>query len=268
MIRLLSTDFDGTLVDHFATPPVTPELFELFGRLQHAGVRWAVNTGRDLAFALDGLREFHFPVEPDYILTNEREIFHRDPAGQWRDYGDWNRRCVLAHDRLFQTEAPYLEEFLRYVRTETEAELIYENERPVGLCAKDDGEMDRVVARLRSTRKPGSQFNFQRNTVFLRFCHSDYSKGAALGELCRLTRVTPAETFAAGDHHNDLSMLDGRFARWPAAPGNAIDEVKAVVEKAGGYVARARCSEGVVEALRYFMEVRRLGPEGAAAKVG
>jgi hydroxymethylpyrimidine pyrophosphatase-like HAD family hydrolase len=260
MIRLLSTDFDGTLVEHTATPPVCPELFELLERLRDYGIRWAVNTGRDLSFALDGLREFQFPVEPDYILTNEREIFHRDPVGGWRDYGDWNRRCILAHDRLFQTEAPYLEELIHFVSTETGAQLIYENDRPVGLCAQDDGEMDRVVAHMRAARKPGSQFTFQRNTVYLRFCHSDYSKGSALGELSRLTRITPAETFATGDNHNDIPMLDGRFARWTAAPGNAIDEVKAAVLKAGGYVARAHCSAGVVEALRYFFRERKAGP--------
>lgn len=262
MIRLLSTDFDGTLVDHFATPPVSPELFDLLAQLQSQRVAWAVNTGRDLGFALEGLREYAFPVEPDYILTNEREIFHRNPRGEWQDYGDWNRRCLVAHDRLFQTEAPFLDEMLRFVRDETQAEPIYESGKPVGLCARDDEEMDRVVAHLRASRKPGSLFHYQRNTIFLRFCHADYSKGAALGELCRLTRITAAETFTAGDHHNDLSMLDGRYAHWPAAPGNAIEEVKEAVTKAGGYVAQARCSDGVVEALRYFFEVRRLGPAG------
>ena len=117
MIRLLSTDFDGTLVDHFASPPVAPALFELFAELQRCGVFWAVNTGRDLRFALDGLRDFSFPVEPDYILTNEREIFHRNPQGEWQDYGDWNRRCLRAHDRMFQAEAPFLDEMLRFIRT-------------------------------------------------------------------------------------------------------------------------------------------------------
>lgn len=262
MIRLLSTDFDGTLVDHPATPPVAPALFEMLAALQRHGVLWAVNTGRDLRFALDGLREFHFPIEPDYILTNEREIFHRNPHGEWQDYGDWNRRCLQAHDRMFQTEAPFLQEMLRFIHTETRAETIYENEKPVGLMAQNDAEMDRVIAHLHTARKPDSLFHYQRNTIYLRFCHAHYSKGAALGELCRLTKITPQETFTAGDHHNDLSMLDGRYARWPAAPGNAIDEVKEIVQKAGGYVATARCSDGVVEALRHFFETERLAPPG------
>ena len=262
MIRLLSTDFDGTLVDHFASPPVAPALFELFAELQRCGVLWAVNTGRDLRFALDGLRQFEFPMEPDYILTNEREIFHRNPHGEWQDYGDWNRRCSLAHDRMFQNEAPFLDEMLRFIRAETRAEPIYENDKPVGLMAQDDAEMDRVIAHLHRVRHPDSLFHYQRNTIYLRFCHAHYSKGAALGELCRLAKISAQETFTAGDHHNDLSMLDGRYARWAAAPCNAIDEVKAAVQKAGGYVAAGRCSEGVVEALRHFFKQNGLDPRG------
>ena len=260
MIRLLSTDFDGTLVDHFATPPVSPALFDIFAKLQQCGVLWAVNTGRDLNFALEGLREFKFPVEPDYILTNEREIFHRNPQGQWQDYGDWNRRCIEAHEILFERERETMDEMLRFLEAETTAQAIYENEKPVGVVATSDAEMDRVIAYLHSVRGPESLFHYQRNTIYLRFCHAHYSKGAALGELCRLTQIAPEETFSAGDHHNDLSMLDGQFARWPAAPGNAIDEVKATVREAGGYVAESRCSEGIVEALLHFLHERQLAP--------
>ena len=50
------------------------------------------------------------------------------------------------------------------------------------------------------------------NTVYLRSCHADYHKGAALAELPRLLEIPREETFAAGDHHNDISMLDGRYA--------------------------------------------------------
>jgi hydroxymethylpyrimidine pyrophosphatase-like HAD family hydrolase len=64
MIRLLSTDFDGTLVDHFGNPAVDPELFSTLKMLQSRGVFWAINTGRDLPFVDDGLREFDFTVTP------------------------------------------------------------------------------------------------------------------------------------------------------------------------------------------------------------
>jgi len=260
MIRLLSTDFDGTLVDHFSSPPVPPALFEILLELHRCGVLWAVNTGRGLDLILDGLRQFEFPLEPDYILTNEREIFHRNPSGQWQDYGDWNRRCAQAHETLFQSESAFVEEVVRFLRNETSGEAIYENDRAIGLITKTDEEMDRLVKFLQSARMPGSLLNYQRNSIYLRFCHTDYSKGAALGELCRLLGIAPDETFTAGDHHNDLSMLDGRFARWTAAPCNAIDEVKTTVQNAGGYVANARCGDGVVEALLHLFRHHPLAP--------
>lgn len=254
MIRLLSTDFDGTLVEHFASPPVSPALIELLSELRRAGVLWAVNTGRGLDLVLEGLREFAFPIEPDYILTNEREVFHRNENGEWQDYGDWNRRCAEAHAMLFERERHFLDRVLEFLTTETRAKAIYENELPVGVVAVSDEEMDRVVAYLDECRTPESLFHYQRNTIYLRFCHAHYSKGAALEELCRLTGIRAAETFAAGDHFNDISMLDGRYAKWPCAPANAIESVKETVRAAGGYVAQAGFSSGVAEGLRHFLK--------------
>jgi HAD superfamily hydrolase (TIGR01484 family) len=265
MIRLLSTDFDGTLVNHNALPAVAPGLCGTFAELQRCGVLWAVNTGRDLNFILQGLRDFQFPIEPDYILTNEREVFHRNPAGQWQDYGDWNRRCIQAHDVLFEEESALVEKILHFFENgplSGSVQPLFEKGRFIGAQTATDAEMDRVIAFLHEARAPDSLFHYQRNTIFLRFCHAHYSKGAVLGELCRLTGISAEETFSAGDHHNDLSMLDGQFAKWPAAPGNAIDEVKAAVQSAGGYVAAAHCGEGVLEALRHFFQRHRLAPEG------
>ena len=109
-------------------------------------------------------------------------------------------------------------------------------------------------------RVPG--FHFMRNTIYVRFCHEDYSKGTALSELARLTGIDRQAIFAAGDHYNDLPMLDGRHAHWVACPSNAVEAVKITVAKAGGYVARGECSEGIVEALRHF---RAIGKSALAA---
>ena len=95
-------------------------------------------------------------------------------------------------------------------------------------------------------------FKFMRNTVYARFCHEAYSKGTALGELGRLVGIGPEGIFAAGDHYNDLPMLDGSHARWVACPENSVEAVKSTVLRAGGYIAQGRCSFGVLEALRFF----------------
>jgi HAD superfamily hydrolase (TIGR01484 family) len=253
MIRLLSTDFDGTLVNHFARPPVVPALFELLRNLQDHGVLWAINTGRTLSHIVEGMREFGFPVEPDFVLTTEREVFRR-AGGGWEDFGDWNRRCFDAHEELFAVAAPLLEKIVFFVDAETNAEVIFEDSRPVGLVGKSDAEMNRILAFIDAERTHLPVFGYQQNTVYLRFCHRDYSKGSALGELARLTGIARGEICAVGDHYNDIPMLDGRYARWAGCPSNAAEAVKETVRASGGYVASGACSAGVVEIVERFRQ--------------
>ncbi len=253
MIRLLSTDFDGTLVDHFAHTPVDPEFFQTLQRLRERGVLWAVNTGRSVHHISEGLEEFHFPLHPDFVLTNEREVFRAGDTGKsWEDYGDWNRRCTLAHAELFTESGPMFEKISEYLARETRAELIYEDKFPVGVVASDDSEMDRIVEFIDQERIDIPNFHYQRNMIYLRFCHRDYHKGAALGELARLLEIPRENIFAAGDHMNDLSMLDGRYAAYSACPSNSVEAVKELVRAAGGYVAKGACSSGVLEAMRHY----------------
>ena len=254
-IRLLSTDFDGTVVNHEAQPPVVPEFFAALAEMQRRGVLWAVNTGRVLWHIEEGLREMKFPVEPDFVLTSEREVFHRGANGRWEDFGDWNARCTAAHDTLFAAAGMLLADIEVYLAAHTGAHPIYEGPRLIGLAAESDEEMDAVCAFLEKecARVPG--FQFMRNTIYVRFCHESYSKGTALAELARLTGIGRGEIFAAGDHYNDLPMLDGRHAQWVACPGNAVEAVQRTVREAGGYVAQGACSAGVLEALRHFEAV-------------
>lgn len=258
MIRLLSTDFDGTLVDHHARPPVHPELMSLFAELQSRGVRWAVNTGRDLPLALEGLDQFGFGIRPDFLLTAERDIFH-PLDGEWVPFGSWNRKCSLDHDELFSRSGGLLEDIERFLRTQVRAEAIWEGQRMVGLAAGSERDMDLTCRFLERERRRVPGFAFMRNTLYVRFCHEAYNKGTALSELGRLIDVGPNQIFAAGDHYNDLPMLDGVHARWVCCPANAVTAVKQAVTSAGGHVASSLCSAGVVEALRKFMSEVAVG---------
>ncbi|HEV7868618.1 MAG TPA: HAD-IIB family hydrolase [Chthoniobacteraceae bacterium] len=252
VIKLLSTDFDGTLVNHEAIPPVGPELFSVLKQVQARGGFWAVNTGRELAHIVEGLQEFGFTVEPDYVLTAEREVFHRGPTGEWQDFGDWNARCVVAHNELFAGAGSLLQEIEEFVAQIPGTQMIRMGGHVVGLVTRTDAEMDRICVFLERERVKVPSFHFMRNTVYVRFCHEDYSKGSALGELARLLQIEPAEIFAAGDHFNDLPMLDGQYAKAVACPANAVGAVKETVLAAGGYVAKGICGDGIVEALRHF----------------
>lgn len=252
-IRLLSTDFDGTLVAHASEPVLDAQCMQLIRDLQNDGAIWAINTGRSVDLLESGLSDFEFPFRPDFILTSERDVFRPcENSGRWEAYGDWNARVARDHAELFSSAASVLDDVLEFVNQETGARVVHDRHGPEGLIAQDEAEMDRITKFIDAAREKQPKFHYQRNTVYLRFCHADYHKGAALAELARLTGVPRERTFAAGDHFNDISMLDGRHAEFPACPVNAIPEVKDAVRNAGGYVAESPCGAGVYEALLYF----------------
>jgi HAD superfamily hydrolase (TIGR01484 family) len=252
-IRLLSTDFDGTLVAHGSDPVLDRGCMEHIAKLQAAGVLWAINTGRSVDLLQSGLIDLEFPIHPDFILTSERDVFRPSSnGGKWEPFGDWNERVARDHAKLFQSAESVLAEVVDFVNQKTKARLLYHSAGLEGLVAESEEELERVVKFVDLARVQQPKFHYQRNTVYLRFCHADYHKGAALAELSRLLEISREEIFAAGDHHNDVSMLDGRFAAYPACPANAIPEVKAAVEAAGGYVASENHGAGVREALLHF----------------
>jgi hydroxymethylpyrimidine pyrophosphatase-like HAD family hydrolase len=159
---------------------------------------------------------------------------------------------------LFSSANSVLAEVVDFVNRNTKARLIYDTERLEGLVAENDEEMARIIEFIEGARAEHPNLDYQRNTVYLRFCHADYHKGAALAELARLLEIPRENIFAAGDHHNDISMLDGKVAAMPSCPANAIDEVQDAVRNAGGYVAQKDHGAGVHEALLHFREPRKL----------
>jgi HAD superfamily hydrolase (TIGR01484 family) len=261
-LLLISTDFDGTLVEHGNPTPFSPLLIDTLHALRRRGVRWAINTGRTLPLLIEALTVFDLPVQPDFALTSEREIYQPAPdgSGRWVDFGDWNERAASAHRQFFAAASPLLEEMLGFVRENTAARIIYDHHARgnegspelAGLVAHDESETDRIVEYLETIKPRLPDFNYQRNTIYIRFCHAAYDKGSTLAELGRLIGAGAESIFAVGDHHNDIPMLDGAHARLAACPSNSVAAVKDAVRAAGGYIASAPYSAGVIEALRHY----------------
>lgn len=242
------------MVSRVSEPVLDHECIHLIRELQKEGAVWAINTGRSVELLESGLIDFEFPIRPDFVLTTEREVFRPGTNGEkWEPFGDWNERCARDHAELFSSVQSILAELVDFVTQKTKAQLLYHPEGLEGLRAENEEEMNRIVEFIEETRDRESKFHYQRNTIFLRFCHADYHKGAALAELARLIDVSRENIFAAGDHHNDISMLNGEVAAMPACPANAIEEVKMAVRKAGGYIAKREHGAGVREALEHFL---------------
>jgi len=252
--QLLSTDFDGTLVELGGDGRCRPALAGALREFVAGGGIWVVNTGRSLDHILEGLELFGAPVEPHFLVTLEREIHARDSRGRWLDLGDWNARCRSDHEELFGRAQKFMGHIVSLSETSPDVTAIYEGGRPVGVVTSTHEVMDGVADFVRNCGERPHDLGFQRNTIYLRFCHADYHKGSALGELARHLSIGPEAVMAIGDQFNDLPMLDGRFAHMTACPANAIGPVRESVRASGGYLAASDHADGATEAIRHFRD--------------
>lgn len=262
MIQLISSDFDGTLIGHAPRHACPAELgLELEAHAARGGI-WVINTGRSLEHIIEGLEAFTPPVQPDFLVVNERHIHCRE-NGAWGSLTEWNTRCDAVHAALREESRGLFDAIRRRAADSEDITIVEEDGWPVGLVTCDVGIMDEVAALLdrEAPRYPG--FSYQRNEIYLRFCHTDWHKGAALAEVLRLTGIPGSSAMAVGDQYNDLSMLDGTTAALTACPCNAVEAVKHCVRASGGFVSARPDALGVTDAIRHFLGV--LAVDGRAA---
>ncbi|MEM9480664.1 MAG: HAD family hydrolase [Verrucomicrobiota bacterium] len=246
--KLVCLDFDGTIVGD----GVSEVFLRWLQVLCDNGVLWAINTGRTLFHALEGIQEFKIRPLPNYIIAKEREIFEPGPFNRWVDFGDWNKRSQKEHQRLFKSCKKFLKEVQKYIKTKTVASYISTPDDPAGIIATTNEEMDRICEFIEAHSKLPPELSYERNSIYLRFSHVGYNKGTSLSELARMLDISASDIFVAGDSHNDVTMLDRDHAGMIACPVNAIDEVKELVASHGGYIASRPASEGVTEAFAHY----------------
>ena len=251
--KLVVTDFDGTIFQEFENPPIPLPFQEKIFELRQNGVKWVINTGRDLTGVLELLARSHSKVYPDYIVAVEREIYMRvhenyEPAREWNDI------CKIKHEKLFKKVKPHLDELTAFINRNFSARLYSDPYSPLCIIAENNGVMDKICGYLNEFCKSIPNLAVMRNDVYARFCHKDFNKGTATKEIARLLNLSPEDVFAAGDHLNDLDMLDKSVAKYLAAPVNALEPVKIQVLKNGGYVSQQPAGLGVLNAIEYFLK--------------
>jgi hydroxymethylpyrimidine pyrophosphatase-like HAD family hydrolase len=251
-IKLISTDFDGTLFAEFENPPIPERLVALIGDLQAQGAKWVINTGRDMSSLMEVLARARIKIQPDFLVLVEREIYQHDGV-RYAPVLDWNAACDRDHAELFAQVRLGVPSLIEWVNARFHATVYEDPYSPFCLIAGNNGEADLIHARLNEfcTRFP--QLTVVRNDVYARFSHVAYNKGTALAEISRRLGIARTEIFAAGDHLNDLPMLKSEFAVRLAAPHNAVPEVKEAVTRQQGFVSRLTCGNGVAEGLEHHL---------------
>ncbi|MDB6036166.1 MAG: cof [Verrucomicrobiales bacterium] len=254
-IKLISTDFDGTLHSGFEIPPIPKEAEAAIQKLQQQGAVWVINTGRDLDSLIQGLAEANLSIRPDYVVVVEREIYQLE-GSDFQSLVEWNQSCTAAHEELFATLRKDLPKVVDWVRGNYGAKVYEDPYSPFCLIADNLPDADEIHEYLTVYSKGVPDLTIVRNDIYSRFSHRAYNKGTSLSEIGRRLKIGPDATLAAGDHFNDLPMLSSEFARWLVAPSNAIPVVKHHVARQGGYVSEKSHGYAVAEG------VERAGLEG------
>ncbi len=251
-IKLISTDFDGTLFAEFENPPVPRKLQEMLANLQAQGVRWVINTGRDLSSLLETLGRSHLSVKPDYLVLVEREIYMRK-NNEYIPHTEWNDACTRAHAELFRRVRGDLHALAAWVHKRFPA-IIYDDVfSPFCFIADKLADADKIHEYLNTYCETVPHLTVVRNDVYARFSHDAFNKGSALAEIGGRHGIGSNHTFAAGDHLNDLPMLSRQYAHYLVAPHNAIDTVKATVRNQNGYISSFSQGHGVADGLEHFL---------------
>ena len=252
-IQLISTDFDGTLFAEFEKPPIPPALLDLIAGLQAQGVRWVINTGREMASLMELLARARVSVKPDYLILVEREIYFHQ-ASQYLPSEEWNEACRRDHEALFKHLRRDLPRLVSWVNARFNATVYEDAYSPFCLIAQNAADAETICSYLEEYCQELPGLQLVRNDIYARFAHVRYNKGTALDELARQLKILPEAIFAAGDHLNDLPMLLRARAQYLTAPANAVSEVKELVRQQGGYVSSLPQGSGVLDGLYHYLK--------------
>jgi hydroxymethylpyrimidine pyrophosphatase-like HAD family hydrolase len=262
-IQLISTDFDGTLFAEFESPPIPEAVEQLLGDLQSRGAKWVINTGRDMAGLMEALARAGISVEPDYLVLAEREIYFHE-GSQYLGLDEWNGACARAQAEVFARVQADMPRIVAWISARFHARLYQDAYSPFCLIAGNNGDADIIHDYLAEYCRGIPGLALVRNDVYARFTPEAFNKGTALAEITRRLGLSPQTVFAVGDQLNDLPMLSRRYARWLAAPGNAIELVKDAVRQQEGFVSELPHGDGVAESLEYFLTNAKLTQQSRA----
>lgn len=251
-IKIISTDFDGTIFAEFENPPIAASFVTLISQLQAQGVKWIINTGREMSGLMEALARAQVSIQPDALVLVEREIhFHRD--SRYVGHEEWNHHCTIAHEKLFTQIRPDLPRLRKWIAARYAATVYEDAYSPFCLIAQQLADAEAIHAYLDDYCRTVPNLHVVRNDIYARLAHSGYDKGKGLTEIARRWRISREHILVAGDHLNDLPMLTREHAHYLVTNANAIELVKETIRRQNGFVSRHACGHGVADGLAHYL---------------
>lgn len=253
---LLGFDFDGTLADVNDGHSVSPTFFETLSELiNQQNIAWGICTGRSLEFLSEGILNAAFPIWPDYIVAQERDIFYHLSNGEYTPDESRNTQAGGALKNTLNENASTLAKVEDYVTNHSQAEWISIPSDPAGIIATHEDEIQEAVNIFNACLDRNEDIDYQRNTIYLRFTHKSYCKGTAVQYLQQQFNIPHRNTLVMGDNYNDITMLNSAVAKHYGGPANSIPKLKEALNSNGGFITKKYYSLGVTEAMQALIPV-------------
>ena len=246
MIKLISSDMDGTLLDDESRVP--PETFYLIKALRDKGVRFCAGSGR----RLDTLMDFFGPVcdMMDFVASNGTQVM---AEGKLIDQEFYSYAAVKRLKRVVDTfDALHLVLFDRYVSFLLDNEEVYEREMDKDLPRTErmyelpgpevsiikisifcDDEAKVMDMSYVLSRELSSDFTFAPSgRKWIDVMQNTVSKKTGIQQVMDYYGILPSEVMAFGDSMNDYEILS--YVEHSRAMANGRYAIKAISEKVIG----------------------------------
>ncbi|MDR0221751.1 MAG: Cof-type HAD-IIB family hydrolase [Lachnospiraceae bacterium] len=242
--KILFTDLDGTLLDD--NKQVSPRSREIFQRFCEAGNYLALSSGRDINSVADVQRELGFDAFPNMFLIgfNGGQIYDCTKKKTIHKVGLPIEEAVFIIETALALGIhchTYSETHIVSPRDSTELTfyrriihtplLIAPDLRaaltePPGKCiAVELTDPVKLEGLRRAIEKELPEVTVMLSSSYLlEFFPRSSGKGTAITKLCQILDMDIADSLAAGDQENDLSMLQA--AGTGIAMANAIPSLK------------------------------------------
>lgn len=256
-VQLVCLDFDGTVMVYDGVGAYFhADVIKLLNSLEHKGIRWCSNSGRDRS---DQLRVLEASAErglrywPDALVCSESMVYVRD-GEDYRPLEPWNSEAFRWLEELHVHVQARLEPVKAALEARYNPKLVYIGDAFTAYMLDEvDGRPEQFAAELEALLHGVPNWMMTRNGGWVAVLHEKLGKGNALSAYLQHRGIESRHVLAVGDQFNDLNMLDGEAAGMVGCPGNSIPEVQAVVKKKSGFVAKRHAPEGTLDVLNHFL---------------
>ena len=262
MIKLIASDIDGTLVEE-GSGELPGELFAIIEKLYDHGILFAAASGRQYR----GLRKLFLPVADKIIFISENgsnvvyrneelyaSVIDKKIVKEMQTYVKRFPNCYLTMSTTgaMHSTGGYDENYRRLMVESYHNDMVFAED--------EDSDLLKVIKisvyHEEGIREFAEEMTYKwqdrlnvavAGIPWIDFMNPGTDKGTALKFLQQYFGITPQETLAFGDNHNDIGMIQA------AGESCAVETARTAVKDAAKYIVGSYRDKGVILALEELL---------------